>query len=88
MTAIASRQDIQVEVERNFAAFQKLLGTIAPGHVGKFALLRSQGIVDYFDTAGDALKYGRVAYPDGLFSIQLVDRVVADLGFFSHAGTG
>ncbi|MFQ6017875.1 MAG: hypothetical protein ACE5KF_06735 [Kiloniellaceae bacterium] len=75
----------QQAVDRNFAAFKKLLPELLKTHPGKFALLRDETIVEYFDTARDAMIYGQKEYPDGLFSIQQVTDTVVDLGYFSHA---
>lgn len=78
-----SKQEKQVE--DNFIAFKKLRPEL-PRHVfGKFALLRDGEIVEYFDSAGDALKYGKLKFEsDGLFSIQEVTYRIVDFGHFSH----
>lgn len=75
------------EVRKNFTAFQKLLPSVDPRHSGKFAVLRKEEIIDYFDSMPDAAKYADVLYEDGLYSIQEVNARVIDLGVFSHVGT-
>jgi hypothetical protein len=74
------------EVEQNYAAFMKELPSLLPTQRGKFALMRQGKIVEFFDTARDAHVAGRELYKtDGLYSVQEVTDVSADLGFFSHA---
>ena len=75
----------QEEVDRNFAFFQTELGNLLPKHRGKYALLRDQSIIDYYDTVLDAQTAAEQLYKDGLFSIQKVSEEVVDLGLFSHA---
>lgn len=75
----------QEEVNANFVAFQQMLPSILPTHAGKFALLRHGKIVDYFDSVADAVKHGRDNFSDGLYSVQIVQRSLEDLGYFSHA---
>ncbi len=75
------------EIKKNFITFQKLLPSIDPRHSGKFAVLRKEEIIDYFDSMRDAAKYAEALYEDGLYSIQEVNARVVDLGFFSHVGT-
>ena len=72
-------------IEHNFDAFCKLLPTLPAEAMGKFALMRDTKVIDFFDSAGDARKAGRLAYADGLFSIQHVIKAPVDLGFYSHA---
>ena len=73
------------QVQENFIAFEKMLPDLPEDATGKFALMRDGKIIEYFDTAGDALKYGGLKYKsDGLFSIQEVTNHIVDLGYFSH----
>ncbi len=82
----AMADPLQDEVERNYATFVKELSTLLATHRGKFALMRAGKIVEFFDTARDAHIAGRELYKaDGLYSVQEVTDVAADLGFFSHA---
>lgn len=82
MTDQKSHQDA---VDRNFSAFEKMLPELATNHLGKFALLRDEKVVEIFDSARDALVYARAQYSDGLYSVQEINRRVVDLGYFSHA---
>ena len=75
------------EVRKNFTAFKKLLPSIDPRHSGKFAVLRKEEIIDYFDSMPDAAKYADALYEDGLYSIQEINAQVIDLGIFSRVGT-
>ncbi len=76
---------IQEAVDKNYAAFKDLLPELLRTHRNKFALLRDGGVVEYFDTARDAMIFGQEKFKDRLFSVQHVADVVADLGYFSHA---
>ena len=81
-----TEQSKEQAVTENFAAFQKELPRLlAEGYVGKYALLRDEKIVEFFNSVGDALKYARDNYRDDLYSIQLVTAEVEDLGYFSYA---
>jgi len=82
---VGSEPDRQAEADRNFEAFQKKLPELLKEHAGKFALLRDGEIVQFFDTARDAMVHGQSEFEDGLFSVQEVTEQVTDLGFFSHA---
>jgi hypothetical protein len=74
-------------VSENFEAFEKQLPQLLQTHAGKYALLRDKKVVEFFDSVGDAVKYGRDNFADGLYSVQLVTQEVEDLGYFSHAVT-
>ena len=73
------------EVKRNYEAFRQKLPELLPSHRGKFALMHAGVIVDFFDTAGDAYKFGVEKFGAGDFSIQQVSDAPVDLGFFGHA---
>ena len=77
-----TRQEI---VDRNFEAFQKQLPELLKTQRGKYALLRDQKVVEFFDSVRDALIYGRDNYSDEAFSVQKVTDAPEDLGYFSHA---
>lgn len=79
------REDIQMEVDRNFKAFQEQLPDLVLREGGRFALMKSGECVDFFDTARDAQTAGRRLYRDGIFSIQAVSPEAVDLGWYSHA---
>ena len=82
---MADRASKQEVVNRNFEAFQKELPTLVTTHPGKFALIRDEKIVEFFDTIGDAVKHAQSNYSDDLYSVQQVTHEVEDLGYFSHA---
>jgi hypothetical protein len=75
----------QEQVDRNYQAFQALLPDLVASQAGKFALMRDDKIIEFFDTARDAQVAGAKLFPDELFSIQQVIAMPVDLGFFSHA---
>jgi hypothetical protein len=75
----------EAEVDRNFEAFEAILGSILPVRRGEFVLMRHGGIVSYFPSESDALAEGRHRFEDGVFSVQEVTDRPVDLGFFSHA---
>jgi hypothetical protein len=84
MEQIMDRVRQQVEVDRNYDAFVRMLSTILPDHRDQIALMRDGEIVAYFDKPGDAYRRGLDRYPDGIFSIQEVTDEPIDLGFWSH----
>lgn len=74
------------EVDRNYDAFMRVLGSILPQQRDRLALMRDGQIVDYFDTPRQALQAADERFPDGVFSIQEVTDEPIDLGFWSHVG--
>ena len=72
------------EVDRNYDAFMRMLGTLLPEHRDKYALMRDGEIIGLFVKPGDANREGVERYPDGIFSIQEVTDEPIDLGFWSH----
>jgi len=83
MTIDAAKQD--EAIRKNYEAFAKLLPELMNTHAGKFALMRDGKVVDFFDTARDAMVHGTRTFTDGLFSVQEVSQTAVDLGWFSHA---
>lgn len=77
-------QQHREQIDQNYDAFQRALGSILSKHRHQHALLRDRLIVGYFDSAGDAYRNGIEQYPDRLFSIQEVTGQPVDLGFWSH----
>jgi hypothetical protein len=71
---------------RNYEAFEKQLPELLETHQGEYALLRNEQIVQFFDSAIAAQLAGNEKFSDGLFSVQRVQEMAVDLGFFSHAG--
>jgi hypothetical protein len=74
----------QIEVDQNLEFFLREMPKLSAQR-GKYALIRHQQIIDFFQTPMDALTAGNTAYPDKLFSIQQVTDAVTDLGYYSHA---
>lgn len=74
------------EVDRNYDAFTRMLGTILFEHRDELALMREGRIVGYYDTPRQALHAATDLFPDGIFSIQEVTDEPIDLGFWSHVG--
>src|ERR1700730_11180444 len=77
--------DRQKEIDQNLDYFLKQLPQILADHSGKYALLRHQKIIAYYDTVSDAVSAGNQLYSDRLFSVQQVTQSGTDLGYFSHA---
>lgn len=74
------------EIDRNYDAFMRNLGSIINEHRDQLALMRDGIIVGYFDTPREALRAASEQFPDGIFSIQEVTDEPIDLGFWSHVG--
>lgn len=62
----------ELEVDRNYDAFTRVLPTILARHRDQLALMRDERIVGYFDTPIEALRAATDLFPDGIFSIQEV----------------
>jgi hypothetical protein len=73
------------QVERNFEAFTKLLPELLNSHPGKYAVMHDGSVVDFFDTLGDAVKFGRAQFGDTDFSVQEITRQGVNLGVHSYA---
>ena len=73
------------EIERNFEAFETLLGSLLPQKAGHYALLSDTRLVDVFPTAVEALTEGNERFGDGNFSVQRITNRPVDLGFLSYA---
>lgn len=78
---------IEVEIDRNFAAFQGMLANLLHTKAGQYALLRNQQLEGVFPSAADAERAGMSRFDDELYSIQRVTDEVIDLGFYSHGYT-
>jgi len=74
------------EVDRNYDAFTRILGSILHEHRDELALMHDGSIVGYYDTPREALRAASELFPDGVFSIQEVTDEPIDLGFWSHVG--
>lgn len=78
------RQAREQEIERNRIAFTQELANLPAERQGKFALIRHQQIIDYYDTPLDAMRAAK-QYADQMYSIQQVINTAVNLGFFSYA---
>jgi hypothetical protein len=72
------------EVDANYDAFQRVLGSILADHRHQYALMRDRAIVGYFNKPGEAYRDGIARFSDSVFSIQEVTDEPIDLGFLSH----
>lgn len=75
----------QQQVDENFAAFQKLLPELLRTHAGKFAVMHNGVVIEFFDSLGDAARFGHLKYGDIDFSVQQVTSQDVGLGFHSYA---
>ena len=74
----------ELEVDRNYDAFVRMLAGIIGTHRDQLALMRDQEIVGFYDTPHQALEAADRLFPDRIFSIQEVTDEPIDLGFWSH----
>jgi hypothetical protein len=81
------QQDRDAEIDRNFHAFQKVVGSLISTHAGEFAILRHGNVDAFFKSASDALTEAYKKFPDGIFSVQEVVTGPLDLGFYSHVAS-
>ena len=82
-TPVSAQQE---EVNRNYAAFKKLLPDLLESDPGRTALMRGGKVIACFDTDRDAIEAGRKLFEDRRFSIQEITERRIDLGIFSRAG--
>jgi hypothetical protein len=78
------RKARQREIERNRDFFLNELPKLLPERRGKYALLRNEKIIGFFDTPNDAVTAAR-QFDDQMYSIQQVTDLPVNLGFFSYA---
>lgn len=76
---------IEVEIERNFAAFKDMLAKLLPQNAGSYALLHDQELKGIYATPGDAERAGYAQFKEAPYSVQLVTDEPIDLGFYSYA---
>lgn len=74
----------KLEVDRNYDAFVRMLGTLLSDHRDQLALMRDGKVVGFYETPRRALEAAVEKFPDGIFSIQEVTDEPIDLGFWSH----
>ena len=80
-----TRDRQQIEVDQNYDAFQRVLGSLLPQHRDEYALMRDREIVGFFAKPGTAYDEGVSRFRDGVFSIQQVTDEPIHLGFWSLA---
>lgn len=81
-----TKKDVKTEqVEKNFQAMLERLDEYMVFHENKYALMRNEEVIEFYDSWEDAYKTGRKFYEDGLFSVQEITKTPIDLGYFSHA---
>ena len=78
----------QQEVDANFDAFEKMFADLYREHPGKFALMKDQKTVEFFDTSADAFRAGRKLCQRRAFVLgaeNSTSRLIVGLGVLSHA---
>jgi hypothetical protein len=75
----------EVEIRNNYEFFQSVVGNLMSRYAGEYALIRSQQVVEYYHTAGEAVAEGSRRFGEMPFSVQHVINRPIDLGFLSHA---
>lgn len=78
-------EPLKVEVDRNYDFFQRNLSRYLADQAGKYALLKSAAVIDFFEGPGEAYREGLRRFSDGLFSVQQVTNEPVELGFYSVA---
>ena len=74
------------EVDANYEAFVAELPKILDCRRGQYALLHRRQIVEYHESALDALTEGHRRFGEGDYSVQEVTDESDSLGFYSYAG--
>ena len=72
------------QVDINYDAFQRVLGSIIHDNRDQYALMRDREIVGYFAKPGDADREGDRRFPDGCYSIQQVTEEPVELGLYAN----
>jgi hypothetical protein len=75
----------QEEVDKNWEAFQATLPSIIGQYRDKYALMKNQEILGYYSSPQDAKSAADSFIPDGVYSIQQVTEIAANMGFFNYA---
>jgi hypothetical protein len=77
----------KLEVDRNYDAFVRMLGSLLLKHRDQLALMRDGEVVGFYRTPREALEAATEKFTDGIFSIQEVTDEPIDLGFWSHVAS-
>lgn len=75
------------EIDANYDFFQRKLNSIIPDQLGRFAVLKNQEILGFFDKPGEAYRYAVERFGEQGYSIQEVTEEPIDLGFYSHVAS-
>jgi len=73
----------QQQVDENFAAFLKILPELLLTYAGKFAVMHNGAVVEFFDSLGEAARFGHLKYGDIDFSVQQVTNQNVGRGLYS-----
>lgn len=73
------------EVDENYDFFQRHIASFLPEETGRYALLRNQTVIGFYDDPGEAAAEGAKRFNDNIFSIQEVSTAPIDLGLYSFA---
>lgn len=79
------RNELKAEVDRNYDFFQRNLAQYLKQHRDKYALLKDEILVGFYDGPGEAYRAGLAKFPDEIFSCQQVTDEVDEMGLFSVA---
>lgn len=82
---MAHPQAHQTEVDENYSVFIEILPDLIKSHAGKYVVMRQGNVVDFFDTLGDAVRYGHAKFGDLNFSVQEITEQNVSLGAHSYA---
>jgi hypothetical protein len=77
--------ELRNEVDRNYDFFQRNLSRYLKDNSGKYAFLKSEQLVGFFDGPGVAYRAGLERFQDKVFSVQKVTDEPVELGFMSLA---
>lgn len=77
----------KLEVDRNYDAFTRVLGSLLPQHRDQLALMREGEVIGFYNSPREALEAAADKFADGIFSIQEVTDEPIDLGFWSHVAS-
>lgn len=72
-------------ISENYDAFEAMLPLLLEEHEGQYVLLRDRDVVAFYSSASEAHLTGKEQFPDDRFSVQRVERMAIDLGFYSYA---
>jgi len=75
---------MQDHVSQNLDAFRAVLPSMLAKHRGQHALIHAGEVVGLFLTSLEAIAEGYRIFGEGQFSVEPVDDIPEDLGFFSH----